>query len=184
MVRLFYCQLAYINVSRTGIAYARSLPELQFLLVSTRRSGWISDRPANVAAEWLRSYASVRSRERKCEGQELMAQWVALRKELEDVSEFRTISECGYFNNFPYYFARGLEIRDAWRNVFDSEPVGAVLCADDSNTYTHIPLLLANKRGMRTHLVSSWCARWALYDQAASCGFSSLAKKARWKRTT
>jgi len=141
---------AYINVSRTGIAYARSLPQVQFLLVSTRRSGWISDRPANVAAEWLRSYASVHSHERRCESQELLVQWVALRKELEDVAEFRTISECGYFDNFPYHFARGLEIRDAWRNVFNSESVGAVLCADDSNRYTHIPLLLANKRGMRT----------------------------------
>jgi hypothetical protein len=141
---------AYINVSRTGIAYARSLPEVQFLMVSTRRSGWITDLPANVSAEWLRSYASVRSRETKCESQELMARWVALRKELEDVAEFRAISECGYFDKFPYHFGRGLEIRDAWRNVFNSESVGAVLCADDSNAYTHIPLLLAKKKGIRT----------------------------------
>ena len=39
---------AYINVSRTAAAYAESLPEAKFLLVATRRSGWMENRPANV----------------------------------------------------------------------------------------------------------------------------------------
>lgn len=39
-------------------------------------------------------------------------------------------------------------MRDAWRNVFDTEPVEGVLCADDSNPYTRIPLLLAGARAL------------------------------------
>jgi len=141
---------AYINVSRTGIAYARTLPDMSFLLVATRRSGWVEDRPPNVSFAWLRSYASVHVRARKLECQELTTQWEALRKELEKVAEFSTISRVGYFRDFPARFRRGLEIRDAWRNVLDAEPVKAVICADDSNSYTHIPLLLAKKRGLPT----------------------------------
>jgi len=34
--------------------------------------------------------------------------------------------------------------------VLDAEPVQAVLCADDTNPYTHIPLLLAKQRGLPT----------------------------------
>ncbi len=55
-----------------------------------------------------------------------------------------------FLSRFADWFARGLEIRDAWRNVLNAEPVQAVLCADDSNPYTHIPLLLAKERGLRT----------------------------------
>jgi hypothetical protein len=137
----------YVNVSRTAIAYAESLPDTRFLLVTTRRSGWVENRPANVSAAWLRSYASVRVRSRKIEFQDLMRRWEHLRGELNSVPEFRTLSALGSFDEFPGLFARGLEIRDAWRNVFDSEPVQAVICADDSNPSTHIPLMLARHRG-------------------------------------
>ena len=34
--------------------------------------------------------------------------------------------------------------------MFDREPVQAVLCADDSNPYTHLPLLLAKARSLQT----------------------------------
>jgi hypothetical protein len=43
-----------------------------------------------------------------------------------------------------------LAIRNAWRRVLEGEPVEAVLCGDDTNPYTHIPLLLARKRGLST----------------------------------
>jgi len=76
--------------------------------------------------------------------------WQVLRNELEEVPEFRTISKCNTFDIFDYYLAFGLGIRDAWRKVLDSEPVKAVLCADDSNPFTHIPLLLAKARGLPT----------------------------------
>ncbi len=141
---------AYINASRTGMAYAKTLPDAHFLLVATRRSGWVADRPPNMSAAWLQSYASVRMHTRGVEHRDLVSQWTSLRKELENAQEFMILSKLGGFDNFPSAFARGLEIRDAWRRVLYSEPVSAVLCTDDSNSHTHIPLLLAKQKGLPT----------------------------------
>jgi hypothetical protein len=141
---------AYINVSRTAIAYAESLPDVRFLLVATRRSGWIESPPPNVAVTWLRRYASVRVPARKIEFSDLVLRWRGLASELKMVPEFRILSELGCLDDFPIRFAQGLEIRDAWRNVLDSEPVQAALCADDTNPFTHIPLLLAVQKGLPT----------------------------------
>jgi hypothetical protein len=141
---------AYVNVSRTGVAYAKSVPEANFLLVSTRPSGWIANPPSNVSTAWLRSYASLDDPNRAVECEDLVARWAVLRRKLEEHPEFRALAAVGTFDDFPDRFARGLEIRDAWRNVLDGQPVQAVLCADDSNPYTHIPLLLAKKRGLPT----------------------------------
>ena len=138
----------YVNVSRTALAYAESLPNTHFFLVATRRSGWVENPPRNVSTAWLRRYASVRIQSRKTEYEDLIQRWERLRGELDSIPEFRILSELGSFSEFPERFARGLEIRDAWRNVFDSEPVKAVICADDSNPYTHIPLMLAQHRGV------------------------------------
>jgi hypothetical protein len=137
---------AYVNVSRTGVAYANTFPEENFLLVATRRSGWIEGLPRNVSAAWLSSYASVRDRSE--ENAEIEGRWQSLRNELEQLPEFRLLGRLGYLDAFPQRFRRGLEVRDAWRNVLDSEPAQAVLCADDSNPYTRIPLLLAHERGL------------------------------------
>jgi len=141
---------AYVNVSRMGAAYANSAPDVSFLMVATRRSGWLRDVPSNVSLAWLASYSNSHSAETKSEYRELMAQWEVLRKELEGVPEYNTISRCDSFEPFYYYFAHGLRVRDAWKNVSESEPVKSVFCADDSNPFTHIPLLLAEKRGLRT----------------------------------
>jgi hypothetical protein len=137
---------AYVNVSRTGIAYANTFPEENFLLTTTRRSGWVEDRPRNVAAAWLSSYASVRDRSR--ENGDFENRGRKLLNELRGVAEFEILSRLGYMDSFPRRFRHGLEVRDAWRNVLDTEPVQAVLCADDSNPYTRIPLLLARARGL------------------------------------
>jgi hypothetical protein len=137
---------AYVNVSRTGIAYAKTFPEENFLLVTTRQSGWVEDLPKNVAGAWLSSYASVR--DRKAENAEMESRWQSLLGELRAVEEFEILNQLGYLESFPRKFQRGIEVRDAWRNVFDTEPVEAVLCADDSNPYTRIPLLLARARGV------------------------------------
>jgi hypothetical protein len=137
---------AYGNVSRMGIAYATVVPEARFLLVATRRSGWVENPPVNVSTAWLRSYASGRVPAREAECKDLMARWGSLQKEMENAAEFSVLSRVGCFSGFPDRFGRGLEIRDAWRNVLDAEPVQAVICADDSNSYTHIPLLLARER--------------------------------------
>jgi hypothetical protein len=137
---------AYINVSRTGAAYAKTFPEENFLLIATRRSGWIQDLPRNVMPAWLSSYASMR--DRKNEDAERESQWRSLRSKLEEVPEFEILNRRGYLDDLSRHFRHGLEVRDAWRNVLDTEPVQAVLCADDSNPYTRIPLLLARARGL------------------------------------
>ena len=139
---------SYVNVSKTGISYAKVLPDMQFLLLVTRRSGWIDDCPANVSRAWLRSYSAADRQVRRKEWLDLVERWRTLREELEGTAEFEMLSRVGCFDEFPVRFARGLEIRDAWRNVLDREPVQSVLCADDSNPYTHIPLLLAAQRNL------------------------------------
>jgi hypothetical protein len=137
---------AYINVSRTGVSYANTFPEENFLLVTTRRSGWIKNLPRNVAAAWLSSYAS--PRDRGGENAEIENRWQSLRKGFAEIPEFEILNRLGYLDSFPERFRHGFEVRDAWRNVLDTEPVEAVLCADDSNPYTRIPLFLARERGL------------------------------------
>ena len=137
---------AYVNVSRTGIAYANSFPEENFLLVTTRKSGWVRNTPRNVTAAWLSSYACVR--DRSDENAAMGDHWRSLLDELCRAEEFEILNRLGYLDSFPRWFRHGLEVRDAWRNVLDNEPVQGVLCADDSNPYTRIPLLLARERGL------------------------------------
>ncbi len=137
---------AYVNVSRTGIAYANTFPEENFLLVTTRRSGWVQNLPRNVKAAWLSSYAEVR--DRTPENIEMERRWRCLLTELTGTTEFDILNRVGYLQNFTRWIRRGLEVRDAWRNVLESEPVEAVLCSDDSNPYTRMPMLLAQARGL------------------------------------
>jgi hypothetical protein len=137
---------AYVNVSRTGVAYAKTFPEENFLLVSTRQSGWVEDLPKNMAGAWLSSYASMR--DRSAENAAMNSRLQSLLNELGGVAELEILNRLGYLESFPHRFRHGLEVRDAWRNVLDTEPVEAVLCADDSNPYTRIPLLLARARGL------------------------------------
>jgi hypothetical protein len=137
---------AYVNVSRTGLAYANTFPEENFLLVATRRSGWVEEPPRNVATAWLSSYASVG--DRSDENADLENRWRSLLHDLGEMPEFETLIRLGWLDGFPRRFRHGLEVRDAWRNVLDTEPVQAVLCADDSNPFTRIPLLLARARGL------------------------------------
>ena len=140
---------AYGNASRTGIAYAKTAPETEFLLVSTRRSGEVSNLPANVTMATLASYA-VPHEKTRTQYQLLADGWRELRSDLESVPEFDLLGRLGVLDSFPRLLREGLGIRDAWRAVLDREPVQAVLCPDDSNPHTHIPLLLARSRGIPT----------------------------------
>jgi hypothetical protein len=137
---------AYINVSRTAVAYAKSLPQLGFLLLAVRQSARIENLPDNVVPRWLSSYASVR--DRTDENADLERQWRSLAKDLIQLPEFEILHRIGSLDNFWRRCRHGLELRDAWLNVFDSEPVQAILCADDANPSTHIPMLLARERGL------------------------------------
>jgi hypothetical protein len=137
---------AYVNVSRTGIAYANTFPDENFLLIATRGSGWMRNLPHNVAAARLSHYASLRNR--SMENQSLLRKSRTLLDELNEVPEFEALNSVGCLNLFPRWLKHGFEVRDAWLNVLHREPVQAVLCADDSNPYTRIPLLLAQVRGI------------------------------------
>ena len=137
---------AYVNVSRTGLAYAAALPDRDFLLVATRQSGWITAPPKNVAVARLASYAP--GKRRGDEYEYLLGCWRKLQAEFRDRRELSVLSKLGAFECVPSMLGNGLAIRDAWVQVFEREPVIAVLCADDSNTYTRLTLLIARERGL------------------------------------
>ena len=60
--------------------------------------------------------------------------------------ELRVLVQAGVLDPFPGWIRDGLSARDAWREVLEREPVGGVLCGDDSNLYTRLPVLLAVRR--------------------------------------
>ena len=137
---------AYVNVSRTELAYAAALPDRDFLMVTTRQSGWVAAPPKNVAVARLAFYA-----QGKCQNDEyeyLLGCWRTLQVEFRDCRELFVLGKLGAFECVPSMLGNRLAIRDAWVQVFEREPVTAVLCADDSNTYTRLPLLIARERGL------------------------------------
>ncbi|PYX33963.1 MAG: hypothetical protein DMG80_03935 [Acidobacteria bacterium] len=138
---------SYVNMSLTGTGYARLAPDKRFLMVSTRQSGRLPDVPDNVKQGWLAAYAGDPSWE---EYREIIDRWTFLKREIEGVPELGVLLQAGLMGGFPKRFADGLAIRNAWLGVLNVEPVEAVLCCDDSNPHTHIPLLLAKQRGLPT----------------------------------
>lgn len=139
---------AYISVTRTGIDYASTAPGLNFLLVAARRSGWSESLPSNMRAEWLASYAKQGESSAISEYPELCREWGLLRPELEEELELKILSRLGLLNDFPKQIEIGLQRRAAWETVFRRESIQSVFCADDSNPWTRIPLLLAKKFGV------------------------------------
>ena len=139
---------AYTSVSRMAAEYAHRVPELQFLLVYTRRSGKQFVRPANVSLASLAAYGGgVQSRS---ELAEIHRNWVSLRTELERRPEIELLSRVGGLQRFEGWFSDGLAVRDAWLEVFRRESLQGVLCGDDSNWYTRLPVELGRKRGLPT----------------------------------
>lgn len=140
---------AYGNVSRMGNAYAKALPGTRFLLVATRSSGWVAEPSSNVSLAALASYAHSRPG-RSDEYAELGKAWQGFQDYLQQQCELSLLHRLRSFDGFPSLLRTGLAIRDAWLGVLENEPAQAVLCADDTNPYSHIPLLLAGKRGLPT----------------------------------
>jgi hypothetical protein len=137
---------AYVNVSRTAVAYAKLLPDHQFLLVLTRRNGKIPSLPANVRLTSLSPYF-VSSDQREIAS--LIELWNGLRKQLVDGADvFRTADGAGVLGRIPALLSWGIALRDAWSRLFESENVTACLSADDSNPPSNIPLILAKKHGL------------------------------------
>ena len=135
---------AYVNVSRMAVAYARLIPDHNFLLVCARNSGRLESLPPHVSMTSLDPYfTSTNQRDFKpvLEGWRNLKQLLINRAE-----EFKTADATGMLRKIPVLLRWGLAVRDAWNHVFETENVIACLCADDTNPYTRIPLILANKR--------------------------------------
>lgn len=139
---------AYGNVSRTAAAYASLLPAQNFLLVATRPSARRFDPPKNVTVQDLGAYA--RQRPPAAEIASLCGRWRKLRTVLTATPELDTLSRTGEFEAIPDSIRDGVIARSAWREVFRRQPVCAVLCGDDSNRYTRLPVLLAANRKIPT----------------------------------
>jgi len=137
---------AYVNVSRTAVAYAKLLPDHQFLLALTRSNAKLPSLPANVRSASLSPYFAA-SDQREIES--LIQSWSSLRKQLIDIAdEFNTAHAVGELGRIPALLSWGIALRDAWNRLFESENVTACLSADDSNPPSSIPLILAKKRGL------------------------------------
>ncbi len=137
---------AYINVTRTALQYAETAPQTDFLLVTTRQSGWVTAPPANVKVAKLASYACAGSS--RIEFESLLRQWNKLKDDLMHFEDSAILHRMGLLESFPKSLRNRLLIRDAWLQVLRREPVRAVLCADDANPSTRIPLLLAERQGL------------------------------------
>jgi hypothetical protein len=139
---------AYINVSRTAVDYAASLPEVQFLLIFARNSGRLKSMPFNVRIASLDSYFTSVD---KSEIRELLSRWNVLKDRLvRSARELRSADQIGVLARFPSLIRWGIALRTAWNCVFGAENVSACLCADDSNPYSRVPLILAKGFGLPT----------------------------------
>ncbi len=139
---------AYTNVSRTALAYASMLPEQSFLLIATRRSGTHFDPAPNVTCASLAAYAG--GPEPRAEYLELLGKWQNLQPSLKQLPEIDLLFRAGQLDSFPSHFRDGLTIRNAWQNVLSNEQISAVMCGDDSNIYTRLPVLLARQQDIPT----------------------------------
>jgi hypothetical protein len=137
---------AYINGSRTALAYAALITDFEFLLVAARNCARVESLPANVHAASLSPYFCSSSR-REIAG--LLESWESLRNELIIRAEpFALADATGIFSRIPRLLAWGIGLRDAWNRFFESENIIGCLCTDDSNPPTRLPLLLAKNRGL------------------------------------
>ncbi len=150
---------AYSNVTRTVLAYAAQLRDRRFLLATTRRSGETSALPTNVVSVPLSAYAET-SAETTMETAEMLKGWSALQRELGEIDELRQRIQAGVWDYIAPELEIGLRLRDAWRVLMSSEPVTGVLCGDDLNYRTRLPLILARNMGLR----AVYCSHGALDD--------------------
>ncbi|MGO8795553.1 MAG: hypothetical protein ACLQLC_12075 [Candidatus Sulfotelmatobacter sp.] len=139
---------AYTNVSRVASAYVRLLPDQPFLLVSTRRSATLFDPPPNIQLRPLGAYAETGSPGPELD--EILEKWGKLSADLQSDPHLKMLQQLGMFDSFPAAFAQGLAVRNAWRCVLQREPVCGVLCGDDTNVNTRLPVSLAARRGLPT----------------------------------
>jgi hypothetical protein len=149
---------AYSNVTRSVLEYASQLPHRKFLLVTTRQNAVPDQAPANVDVRSLATY--VRG-ENLALGEEsaLQEAWRALARQLQSEDEhFRSTADAGVWDYFPAHLQHGLLLRDAWAHILQREPIAGVLCGDDLNHHTRLPLILAHSWGLN----ALYCSHGAL----------------------
>jgi hypothetical protein len=139
---------AYSNVTRMQLAYAAQLPNRRFLLATTRHGGESRYLPSNVVSVPLAAYAE-ESGETRLETAELIEAWNVLSAELSKVEELRRGFQASVWDYFPRRLKSGLAARDAWHCLMSTAPVSGVLCGDDLNYYTRLPLILAKRMGRK-----------------------------------
>jgi len=139
---------AYVNVSRTAVAYAETVPDIKFLLVTGRNSGRLTTLPPNVQTESLDGYFSDVD---QSEIEYLLGRWSCLEQKLRaSAPELTAASAAGVLANAKCLLRWGIAVRNAWLAFFDSHNISSCLCADDSNPYSRIPLIIAKNQGLPT----------------------------------
>jgi hypothetical protein len=137
---------AYVNVSRTAVAYAEMLPDVNFLLLSARNSGRLSELPPNVTHESLDGYFSGADQK---EAHSWKQDFHRLRQQLlASAAEYEMAEASGLLERLETRLPWGLAVRDAWGSVFKNLTITACLCADDSNPYSRLPLIIAKSHGI------------------------------------
>jgi hypothetical protein len=149
---------AYSNVTRTVLAYAKQLPHRSFLLVTTRRNALPGRLPENVVTAPLAAYASPATSIRAELAELTEASRDLLRAMPADAEQFQQTVRAGLWDCFPGQLEIGLLLREAWMRLLAAEPIIGVLCGDDLNYHTRLPLLLARGRGLN----SVYCSHGAL----------------------
>lgn len=149
---------AYRNVSSVLTQYAGLLPDRTFVLMTTRADGEIKDLPAHIHSRSLAAYAP-RPREKNTEGEitSLARQWEIVKKGLYEAQPILLCTP-GLFGEFYRTLQSCLRVRDAWRRALEREEIDCVLCADENNPFTRVPVLLARRRGVHT----VYCSHGAL----------------------
>jgi hypothetical protein len=137
---------AYTSVSRIAVAYAKLLPDEQFLLVCARDNAKLRELPANVQMRSLDPYFTAPD---ASEISSLSEKWEALRTRLIDSApEYKSAAAVGLFDRIPSLLHWEITTRDAWKRLFDTENIRSCFSADHTNPYTRIPLLLAKHAGI------------------------------------
>jgi hypothetical protein len=143
---VFLLPSAYINVSRMAASMAELLPDQDFLLVSARASGKLKPLPKNVRMASLDSYFAPPD---QGEVTGLIHGWEVLKRQLvSSCKEFELLGIMGAFRRMPSLLRWALALRTAWMRVFEMENLAGCLCADDTNPYSRIPLMLAKRQAI------------------------------------
>lgn len=149
---------AYSNVTRTVLAYAAQLPHRRFLLATTRSSALPAQPSTNVTTVPLAAYALPASAT-ETEAAELKKAWQVFRDTtVSGVEALQNAEMAGFWKHIPAHLENGLRLRNAWKCLLESEPVKGVLCGDDLNYYTRLPLILAHRGDLR----AVYCSHGAL----------------------